>query len=182
MDGEVADAELDILLAELDKEESREEWKIYHQIGDVLRANDSNGELSAGFSARLKARLELEPVHGDTNTSDLTANQLTTATGTEKQLQQQSGAHRWVVPGVLAIAATTVGVFAGPQLTMATKGQPAADGTAKVASSASLTLPATDNQTGALGAIKANGQTLVAASTDSSPGAQVIASTHQIGK
>ena len=37
-------------------------WEVYHLIGDVLRTGES-ADLSAGFTARLSARLAAEPLH-----------------------------------------------------------------------------------------------------------------------
>jgi len=37
-------------------------WEVYHLIGDTLRTLETPS-LSAGFSARLAARLALEPLH-----------------------------------------------------------------------------------------------------------------------
>ena len=60
-DGELTDHELTLALAALRDPEQQLEWEIYHQIGDILRSDDLDIPLSAGFSDRLAARLAQEP-------------------------------------------------------------------------------------------------------------------------
>lgn len=60
-DGELDDAQTDAALMALRGDEARADWALYHQIGDLLRSDDMAVGLSAGFSARLAARLDAEP-------------------------------------------------------------------------------------------------------------------------
>lgn len=65
MDGELPDADTELALAGLRERDGIEAWRLYHRIGDTLRAGPaepSPPELSPGFAARLAARLGAEPV------------------------------------------------------------------------------------------------------------------------
>ena len=61
-DNELSDQHLEMAFAALRQAEGRAAWDVYHQIGDVLRSDDMAEEFSAGFHARLMARLDAEPV------------------------------------------------------------------------------------------------------------------------
>lgn len=61
LDGELSDAHFDVALAALRRNEGKETWDVYHQIGDVLRSEDMAQDFSAGFTSRLLARLDEEP-------------------------------------------------------------------------------------------------------------------------
>jgi sigma-E factor negative regulatory protein RseA len=61
VDNELPDAHIDVALAALRRDEARETWNLYHQIGDALRSDDLNVRISADFNARMFARLEAEP-------------------------------------------------------------------------------------------------------------------------
>ena len=60
-DDELPDGHIELVMAALRHQESRDDWDIYHQIGDVLRSDDMAFALSADFSARLASRLDEEP-------------------------------------------------------------------------------------------------------------------------
>ena len=63
-DGELESQHLQRLLAELNSpppNSLREDWDLYHRIGDCLRSEQMGGDLSAGFSHRFSERLEAEP-------------------------------------------------------------------------------------------------------------------------
>lgn len=64
-DGELEAQQLQGLLAALHGSEPstlKEDWHLYHRIGDCLRNEPMAGDLSAGFSRRLRERLDAEPV------------------------------------------------------------------------------------------------------------------------
>jgi sigma-E factor negative regulatory protein RseA len=63
MDGEIPDADLELAMAALGGPEGEQAWDVFHQIGDVLRA-EAAPELPPGFEARLAARLADEPLNG----------------------------------------------------------------------------------------------------------------------
>ncbi len=62
VDGELPDTDVELAFAALDGDEGQAAWKLYHRIGDALRADAAGVELSEGFEARLAARLAQEPV------------------------------------------------------------------------------------------------------------------------
>jgi sigma-E factor negative regulatory protein RseA len=59
-DNELSDGHADIALAALRQQDGRDTWNLYHQIGDALRSDDLNTQLSADFAARMFARLDAE--------------------------------------------------------------------------------------------------------------------------
>ena len=62
-DGELAASELELAFAALDTPAGRLAWDAYQHIGHALRSAPSDGELSAGFEARLASRLAGETAH-----------------------------------------------------------------------------------------------------------------------
>lgn len=58
MDGEIGDAELDTVFAQLKQGKGKADWECYHVIGDTLRGG---GAANPGFSQRFAARLAEEP-------------------------------------------------------------------------------------------------------------------------
>ncbi len=60
-DGELPAADLELVLAALRESDGRETWRLYHEIGDVLRAEPPASDLSPEFTERLAARLAAEP-------------------------------------------------------------------------------------------------------------------------
>jgi sigma-E factor negative regulatory protein RseA len=60
-DGELAQHRCEEVARKLRQPEAQDCWNLYHQIGDTLRSDEMANSLSAGFSARMAARLELEP-------------------------------------------------------------------------------------------------------------------------
>ena len=63
MDGELPDADAELALAGLREPDGMQAWRLYHEIGDTLRADTDTESppLSAGFAARLAGRLAAEP-------------------------------------------------------------------------------------------------------------------------
>jgi sigma-E factor negative regulatory protein RseA len=62
-DGEIPDIDRELALAALDTPDGQQAWALFHQIGDVLRAEPAP-DLSPGFAERLAARLAAEPQPG----------------------------------------------------------------------------------------------------------------------
>jgi sigma-E factor negative regulatory protein RseA len=119
-DGELSSQQIDIVLAALRQEPGRADWEIYHEIGDVLRSDDMAIPLSAGFAARMAARLDAEPAilspQVPTSTSPL-VDQPDVASGANR-----SRAKRWAMPSVVAAAAVATAAFlATPQIMVALK-------------------------------------------------------------
>ena len=59
-DGELPAGELELAFAALDTDTGRQAWRAYGLIGEVLRAGQDAGTLSAGFAAGLASRLAAE--------------------------------------------------------------------------------------------------------------------------
>ena len=66
-DGELPEADLELALAAMHGSDGQLAWRLYHLIGDTLRATDGAAAatvplpgLSAGFTARLAERLAAE--------------------------------------------------------------------------------------------------------------------------
>lgn len=60
VDGELPDCDAELTMAALAGADGRSRWHAYQLIGDVLRADAAGAGLSAGFRARLAARLAHE--------------------------------------------------------------------------------------------------------------------------
>jgi sigma-E factor negative regulatory protein RseA len=140
-DGELANDSVDAAMAALRQPDAREDWALYHQIGDVLRSDDMAFAISPGFSSRMAAALEQEPAI------------------VAPAAQAEAGAgrsRRWVGPGMAAAAAAVAAVafIATPQLMVALKGNDGAEASA-MPSLASANRDATASAGGAL-LVKAN--------------------------
>jgi sigma-E factor negative regulatory protein RseA len=117
-DGECGDVEADIALAALHGKGEKSDWDIYHQIGDVLRSDDMAVQMNPGFSARMAARLEAEPIH-------MVPRQERRIDTADARAQNY---RRWALPGMVAAAAAAAIAFvATPQLMVAMKGNPVAE-------------------------------------------------------
>lgn len=137
-DGEIPVEQLDALLVSLRDKSAQEDWKLYHQIGDLLRSEDMNVRLSDNFSARMSAMLEAEPtiVAPASITGASESSHGAKAQGHSRPARVS--VKRWAVPGMAAAAAMAAVAFvATPQLMVALKSAP--EGTpASVASTASV--------------------------------------------
>lgn len=61
-DGELGSEEMTLAFAALrSSRDARDTWEDYHRIGEVLRSEEMDVSLSAGFSARMSALLDAEP-------------------------------------------------------------------------------------------------------------------------
>jgi sigma-E factor negative regulatory protein RseA len=61
-DGELPNADLELALAALRETDGRQAWDLYHRIGDALRSEPGQAELSSGFASRLADKLAGEPM------------------------------------------------------------------------------------------------------------------------
>ncbi|RJG05799.1 histidine kinase [Noviherbaspirillum cavernae] len=125
-DGELSDQQTEMVLASLRQTDHRNDWELYHQIGDVLRSDDIAVELSPGFAARMAARLEMEPtiiapaMAMQSSTSDAIGVGMPAASGKANAFPRP--AKRWALSGVAAAAAVaTVAFVTAPQLMVAMK-------------------------------------------------------------
>jgi sigma-E factor negative regulatory protein RseA len=129
-DGELADQHVDKVLAAMRKEHGCADWKLYHQIGDVLRSDDMDVNLSPGFSVRMAARLAMEPaIVAPLPPLSSPANAVPASGAPTARLTR-----RWALPGMAAAAAmATVAFIATPQLMVAIKGEPSGPAASAVA-------------------------------------------------
>lgn len=157
LDGDITDAQLDALLAQLDQPDLqlKPNWALYHQIGDVLRSDDLALPMSADFSARFAQRLAAEPVvlapralAAGTVTAQESAAQLT-HTGQRSTLPhpQIRRFHAWRLLGSLGgmAAALLLGVSLAPQLTSLLHGSAETTGTSIAQNQAAQTVLAGTN-------------------------------------
>ncbi len=101
-DNELSDGHLDITLAALRQQDGREAWSLYHEIGDALRSDDLNTQLSADFTTRMFARLDAEPI-------------IMVATQQHAGVTQVS-IKRFAMPGMAAAAVAVVAFLTVPQM------------------------------------------------------------------
>jgi sigma-E factor negative regulatory protein RseA len=124
-DGELADQQVDVVLAALRRPDGRADWEVYHQIGDVLRSDDMDVKLSSGFAARMAARLEMEPTIiapaiADNSPSVVMPDRVAAAASARAKRPIK----RWAMPGMVAAAAVATAAFiATPQLMVAMKSE-----------------------------------------------------------
>jgi sigma-E factor negative regulatory protein RseA len=132
-DGELAEQHMDLVLASLRQTEGKDDWELYHQIGDVLRSDDMAVSLSSGFAARMAARLEMEstivaPIHTQSvqsASSQLEEQREGLISGRRLRMRR-----RWALSGMAAVAAAAVAFVATPQLMVATSNAPASGSSA----------------------------------------------------
>lgn len=62
-DNELAMSDVEAVTLALRQPSLQASWAMYHQIGDVLRSDDMAIAFSAGFNARMIARLDAEPTY-----------------------------------------------------------------------------------------------------------------------
>jgi sigma-E factor negative regulatory protein RseA len=137
-DGETSDEQLNLTFADLRSEDGRASWELYHQIGDILRSDDMDVPLSAGFSGRMAARLSEEPV--------LLAPALTVQ-------KQKTSMRRFALPGVLAAAAAAVAFVATPQLMVAMQNKPGPNAAVVVVGDSGVSHAALTNGAGRAGSV-----------------------------
>ena len=64
VDNELPACEVELTLAALSEPEGLAAWRLYHLVGDALRAHQPEAELSASFAARLAQALAAEELPG----------------------------------------------------------------------------------------------------------------------
>lgn len=102
-DGELSDGHLDVTLAALRQDEGREAWNLYHQVGDALRSDELNTQLSAGFNARMFALLDAEPV-------------IMVPAKKRVAVAKETSFRRFAMPGMAAAAVAVAAFLTVPQM------------------------------------------------------------------
>ena len=126
-DGELPDAQIEAVMKDLATPEGRAAWDAYHHAGDVMRSDEMDVALSAGFSARLAARLEAEP-------TALAPPPVAVDAG---QKESQRSWHRLAWPALGAAAVAAVAFLITPSLLNNWRDQPAAPVQARASTAAS---------------------------------------------
>lgn len=116
-DDELSDSQIEVALAALRDPAARADWELYHQIGDILRSDDMAVTLSEGFSARMAARLEAEPVILAPQ-PQVAPNLSTTTTGHPALVER---VRRFAMPGMAAAAVATAVFMTAPHMLVAKK-------------------------------------------------------------
>ncbi|TCS34341.1 RseA-like anti sigma(E) protein [Paucimonas lemoignei] len=113
-DDELSDSQIEVALAALRDPDARADWELYHQIGDILRSDDMAVTLSDGFSARMAARLEAEPVI----LAPQAAPNVAAASGHPALVER---VRRLAMPGMAAAAVATAVFMTAPHMLVAKK-------------------------------------------------------------
>lgn len=117
-DGELDDPYIANVLASLRKEEYKDDWELYHQIGDVLRSNDMAVSMSSGFAARMAERLEKEPTI--IAPTDVVASPSAQETQSASLIAMRNAGKRWALPGMAAaVAVAAIAFVTTPHLMVA---------------------------------------------------------------
>ncbi|MBC7488673.1 MAG: sigma-E factor negative regulatory protein [Glaciimonas sp.] len=110
-DGELPNAYVDMVLAVLQNSEGLATWDVYHQIGDILRSDDTAMMLSFDFTSRVFERLGAEPARivaplevVPVASEHIDVNNVFAATGTRSM-------RRFALPSMVAAAAVAGGAF-----------------------------------------------------------------------
>lgn len=114
MDGEKEADELDSILSKLKDDEVRDDWEIYHRIGEMLRSGDTGPELSDGFFGKLQARLEREPIHSKDEAKPEVARNADE--NIKEGKHPDASTTRWVLSGIIASAAASTALIMTPQI------------------------------------------------------------------
>lgn len=110
-DNELSEGHFDVTLAALRQQEGRETWNLYHQIGDALRSDELNTQVSAGLTSRIFASLDAEPT-------------IMVAATQRVHVAKADTFKRFAVPG-MAVAAVAVAAFLTVPQMMTTQNGPA---------------------------------------------------------
>lgn len=119
-DGELARHRWDEIARKLRQPAEQDCWNLYHQIGDVLRSDDMATGLSAEFSARLSARLDLEPaiIARPSEIAVPSPAAMPSHNAMPRSVGRWTKGRKFIVPGLAAAAA--VAYLGLPQLMVAT--------------------------------------------------------------
>lgn len=129
-DGELEPNELDAVLAGLREPVGRQEWDLYHQIGDVLRSKDMDVELSPGFAARMAAKLDAEPT--------ILAPAACASKNKPAALSKGQAVKQFFVPGIAAALAVFTAYLVAPQFMAGEGAKPAENFASSALASASI--------------------------------------------
>lgn len=121
VDGELDDAEIEVLLKALYNTESHSKWDMYHQIGDVLRSDELAISLNSGFAERMATKLVSEPtilaLSSTISQPSIARNGKENVSATT--LSTLRIKPRWAFSGIAAVAIAASTFVSAPQLMVA---------------------------------------------------------------
>ncbi|RXZ32392.1 histidine kinase [Oxalobacteraceae bacterium CAVE-383] len=105
-DGELSDAQAEVVLAALRTEQGLAAWNAYHLIGDAARSDETAVAMSPDFFSKFSARLEAEPtiiapVHADQ--------------AEQRRAAKSSTVRRFAIPAVALTLAAAIVFMLQPQ-------------------------------------------------------------------
>lgn len=144
-DGELSTEEMTLAFAALrSSKDAQDAWEDYHRIGEVLRSEEMDVSLSAGFSAKMSALLDAEPTIVAPQAAVAEPVKAATAVPVAQAVAAANGDHRasrpsrlvrFLMPSAAAAAAAVAAVFvAMPQQAVVTADAKVAAPVAQVAS------------------------------------------------
>ena len=139
------------LAALRESDDDRQTWEAYHRIGEVLRSDEMDVPLSAGFSARMGTLLDAEPTivapQAAPAVEPVGATARQAANGDYRAGARPRAMNRFFLPGAAAAAAVVAAVFvAMPQQAVVTADAAAAASPAPVTQVASVNVPSAITQ------------------------------------
>ena len=134
-DGELSDAQADVVLASLRTEQGLAAWNAYHLIGDAARSDETAVAMSPDFFSKFSARLDAEPTiiapaHADR----------------QQQVQATAGKlmmRRFAIPALALSLAAAIVIILQPQTAAVVASGTAATGVATAATSTPASTPQT---------------------------------------
>ncbi|MCP3654954.1 sigma-E factor negative regulatory protein [Herbaspirillum sp.] len=144
-DGELSTEEMTLAFAALrSSKDAQDAWEDYHRIGEVLRSEEMDVSLSAGFSAKMSALLDAEPTIVAPQAAVAEPVKAAAAAPVVQAVAAANGDHRasrpgrlvrFLMPSAAAAAAAVAAVFvAMPQQAVVTADAKVAAPVAQVAS------------------------------------------------
>jgi len=144
-DGELSTEEMTLAFAALrSSKDAQDAWEDYHRIGEVLRSEEMDVSLSAGFSAKMSALLDAEPTIVAPQAAVTEPVKAAAAAPVAQAVAAANGDHRasrpgrlvrFLMPSAAAAAAAVAAVFvAMPQQAVVTADAKMAAPVAQVAS------------------------------------------------
>ncbi|HEY4071627.1 MAG TPA: sigma-E factor negative regulatory protein [Herbaspirillum sp.] len=106
-DGELSDAQADVVLASLRTEQGMAAWNAYHLVGDAARSDEMAVAMSPDFFSKFSARLEAEPTIIAPAQADR-QHQARTIAG-------KSSIRRFAIPALALSLAATIVIILQPQ-------------------------------------------------------------------
>lgn len=149
-DGELSDAQAEVVLAALRTEQGLAAWSEYHLIGDAARSDETAVAMSPDFFSKFSARLDAEPTIIAPAHADETE---------QRRAVKAKSARRFAVPAaVLAIAAAAMFLLQPQTATVVATATPATNATNGVAPAPAETVAAAPSAAPAVATLVQDGE------------------------